>query len=103
AAVVAISLSGATPAVDVIRPPRLLAVDAAYLPPPEPIDYPTTGGRTAHALVYRPANPNVEPPQDERPPLITLVHGGPTSAARPSLQLDIRFWTSRGVTVADVN
>jgi dipeptidyl aminopeptidase/acylaminoacyl peptidase len=103
AAVVAIPLGPAKPAVDVLRPARALDLDAALLPPPEAIDFPTTGGRTAHALAYPPANPDFVAPDGERPPIITLVHGGPTAAARPSLQLDIRFWTSRGFAVVDVN
>ena len=32
-----------------------------------------------------------------------LSHGGPTSAARPQLNLAVQFWTSRGFGVVDVN
>jgi len=103
AAVVAIDLAPATPVDEVLRPARALDLDPAFLTPPEPIDFPTTGGRVAHALAYAPANPDFVAPDGERPPIITLVHGGPTAAARPSLQLDIRFWTSRGFAVVDVN
>ncbi|MEA1976714.1 MAG: prolyl oligopeptidase family serine peptidase, partial [Chloroflexota bacterium] len=42
-------------------------------------------------------------PADEKPPLIVLSHGGPTSAARPHFQAEIQFWTSRGFAIADVN
>jgi dipeptidyl aminopeptidase/acylaminoacyl peptidase len=101
AAVVAVDLP--TVAVTVLRPPRALGLDPGFLPPAEAVDFPTTGGRTAHALVYAPANPGLTGPPAERPPVITFVHGGPTAAARPSLALDIRFWTSRGFTVVDVN
>ena len=92
-----------TPAVDVLHRARDLDLDPAYLPAPEPVSFPTSGGRTAHALFYPPANPAYERPDGELPPVITLVHGGPPAAARPSLQLGIRFWTSRGFAVVDVN
>jgi dipeptidyl aminopeptidase/acylaminoacyl peptidase len=35
--------------------------------------------------------------------LLVVIHGGPTSAARPMLQLSTQFWTSRGFAVVDVN
>jgi dipeptidyl aminopeptidase/acylaminoacyl peptidase len=60
-------------------------------------------GRTAHALLYRPASANHRGPADERPPLLVLSHGGPTSSARPGFQLSIQFWTNRGFAVVDVN
>lgn len=57
----------------------------------------------AHALYYAPHNPDVDPPEDERPPLLVISHGGPTSAAESTLSLSIQFWTSRGFAVVDVN
>ena len=36
---------------EVLRPPRDLGVDAGWFSAPEPITFPTSGGRTAHALV----------------------------------------------------
>ena len=44
---------------------------------PEPIEFPTEGGRTAHALYYPPANRDVQGPAGERPPLVVASHGGP--------------------------
>ncbi len=38
-----------------------------------------------------------------RPPLIVISHGGPTTAARATLDLKIQYWTSRGFAVVDVN
>lgn len=70
---------------------------------PEPIEFPTDGGLTAHALFYAPVNPHVTAPADERPPLLVLSHGGPTDATEPMLDARIQFWTSRGLAVADVN
>ena len=42
-------------------------------------------------------------PASERPPLIVIGHGGPTTATRDTLDLKVQFWTSRGFAVADVN
>ncbi len=99
-AVVSLRLGQAT---EVLRPPRDLGVDPGWFSQPEPIDFPTSGGRTAHALYYPPTNPDVVPPPEEAPPLLVVIHGGPTAAARPMLQVGIQYWTSRGFGVVDVN
>jgi dipeptidyl aminopeptidase/acylaminoacyl peptidase len=91
---------------EILRPPRDLGLDPAWFSVPEPIAFPTSGGRTAHALFYPPTNPNVAGAGDEdegKPPLLVFIHGGPTAAARPMLQLGIQYWTSRGLAVVDVN
>ena len=91
---------------EVLRPPRDLGLDESWFSTPEPIDFPTSGGRTAHALFYPPANPDAAGPGaggSDRPPLLVFIHGGPTAAARPMLQLGIQYWTSRGFAVVDVN
>jgi dipeptidyl aminopeptidase/acylaminoacyl peptidase len=58
---------------------------------------------SAHALFVPPANRDHVAPAGERPPLIVISHGGPTSAHEALLDLDIQFWTSRGFAVVDVN
>ncbi len=88
---------------EIVRPPRDLGIEPAWFSVPEAIDFPTTGGRTAHALFYPPTNPGATPPADEAPPLLVVIHGGPTAAAQPLLQVGIQYWTSRGFAVVDVN
>jgi dipeptidyl aminopeptidase/acylaminoacyl peptidase len=88
---------------EVLRPARDLGLDPALFPEPERLRFRTTGGEHAHALYYRPANPAMAGPEGERPPLLVLAHGGPTGAARTHLDLGIRYWTSRGFAVVDVN
>ena len=70
---------------------------------PEAIEFPTEGGRTAHAFFYPPRNAAFAAPDGERPPLIVVSHGGPTAAATGRFNLEIQFWTSRGFAVVDVN
>ncbi len=70
---------------------------------PEPISFPTTGGAIAHALYYPPASLTHVGPPDERAPLVVLSHGGPTAAARASVNPTAQYWTSRGLAVVDVN
>jgi dipeptidyl aminopeptidase/acylaminoacyl peptidase len=104
-AVVRVTVSGTAVAggPEVLRPPRDLGLDPAWFSVPEPISFPTSGGRTAHALFYPPTNPEAAGPAGEAPPLLVLIHGGPTVAARPMLQLRTQYWTSRGFAVVDVN
>ena len=95
--------AGVVTELEVLRAPRDLGLDPAWFSRPEPISFPTSGGRTAHALFYPPTNPDVRADPDGLPPLLVVIHGGPTSAARPVLQLAIQYWTSRGFAVTDVN
>jgi dipeptidyl aminopeptidase/acylaminoacyl peptidase len=89
--------------VEVLVPPRDLGLDPAWCSRPEAIEFPTAGGQVAHALLYPPTNPECAGPADERPPLLVFIHGGPTSAARPMVQLSRQYFTSRGFAVVDVN
>ena len=82
------------------RPRRSISVRPCG--PSRPIDFHTAGGATAHAL-STPRQPGLRRPADERPPLIVMIHGGPTAAARPTLDISTQYWTSRGFAVVDVN
>src|SRR3954447_15099076 len=96
-----------TGATEVLRPPRDLGLAPAWFPRPEHVTFPTedagTGIAEAHALVYPPTNPETIAPSGARPPLLVVVHGGPTAAASSVLDLGVQYWTSRGFCVADVD
>ena len=95
---------GATPQARVVYSPPALALEPGFTPEPEPVTFPTTGGAVAHALYYRPANPACRADAaDGPPPLLVMAHGGPTGAARTGLHLGLRYWTSRGIAVVDVD
>jgi dipeptidyl aminopeptidase/acylaminoacyl peptidase len=70
---------------------------------PQPIQFPSRDGQTAHALYYPPTNPEVTGPAAGRPPLLVQAHPGPTADAKGRLNLRIQFFTSRGFAVVDVN
>ena len=89
--------------VEVLRAPRDLGLAPGHIARPEPIAFTTTGGATAHAWFYPPTNDEVDGPDDERPPLIVMSHGGPTAAAHTSFRAGIQFWTTRGFAVVDVD
>ena len=98
-----IRLDLASRCVEVLRSSISLDIDPAYLSNPEPIDFPSGGGLTAHGLFYPPMNPDASGPAAEKPPLLVMIHGGPTSATSTDLRLSIQYYTSRGIAVLDVN
>ena len=89
--------------VEVLRPARDLGLDDAFTPAPEFISFPTTHDDIAHGMYYAPAHPDVELPDGERPPLLVFIHGGPTASAVREYRGSVRFWTSRGFAVVDVD
>ena len=95
--------ASAAAAFEVVRRGRPVPIDPAYISRPEAIVFPTEGGLTAHANYYPPANPDFVAPAGELPPLLVTVHGGPTSSHEARLDLDVQYWTSRGMAVVDVN
>ena len=98
-----VRIEPATGTADVLRPSSSLHPDPEDISIAEAIEFPTSDGEVAHAFFYSPRNARHEGPPGERPPLIAICHGGPTTATTPTLDLKIQFWTSRGFAVVDVN
>jgi len=101
AAIVRLDLG--THEVEVLRRSSDIAIDLGYVSTPQPIEFPTDKGRTAHGLFYPPQNADFASPVEERPPLLVMSHGGPTSASQHAFRPSIQYWTSRGIAVLDVN
>jgi dipeptidyl aminopeptidase/acylaminoacyl peptidase len=80
-----------------------VTIDPRYVSTPQAIEFPTSNSLTAHAFFYEPKNPAFTAPRGELPPLIVISHGGPTSAAKATLNVTIQFWTTRGFAVVDVD
>jgi len=93
---------GATSRLEPMQPAAEGGLSSSQLSVGQPITFPTDGG-IAHAIFYPPTNPDFVGPEGDRPPLIVTIHGGPTSAAMPELNLRTQYWTSRGFGVVDVN
>ena len=87
----------------VLRRSFELVISPAYISRAQEITFPTTDGDVAHALFYPPQNPDVTLPVGEKPPLVVMSHGGPTSRARSAIDLGYQLFTSRGFAVVDVN
>ncbi|MFD5477213.1 S9 family peptidase [Streptomyces hawaiiensis] len=79
------------------------AVDPAYYPEPQIRVFTGPDGRDIHAHIYPPHHPGCVAPGDELPPYVVWAHGGPTGRAPLVLDLEIAYFTSRGIGVAEVN
>ncbi|WP_374028483.1 prolyl oligopeptidase family serine peptidase [Streptomyces sp. NEAU-sy36] len=78
-------------------------VDPAYYPEPQIRVFTGPDGREVHAHVYPPHHPGHAAPDGELPPYVIWAHGGPTSRVPLVLDLEIAYFTSRGIGVAEVN
>jgi dipeptidyl aminopeptidase/acylaminoacyl peptidase len=78
-------------------------VAPGYFSKPQSVEFPTERGLTSYGIFYPPANQDYTAPAGEKPPLIVMSHGGPTSAAIISLRYGIQYWNSRGFAILDVN
>jgi dipeptidyl aminopeptidase/acylaminoacyl peptidase len=62
-----------------------------------------TDGLIVHGLLHEPRSAGTEGPEGELPPLIVMVHGGPTGRTESSFTTATQFWTTRGFAVLHVN
>ncbi len=88
---------------EVLRRASDAALDPADLAVAEHVEFSTTGGRTAHGLLYRPHNRHARAPESELPPLVVTSHGGPTSAAFTGLSISLQVLATRGIAVLDID
>ncbi|MDX6576555.1 MAG: hypothetical protein QOE96_2508 [Blastocatellia bacterium] len=93
----------ATRSTRVLQRASKIEIDSGFLSEPQPIEFPTEDGLTAHGFYYPPKNSDFAAPTLERPLLLVKSHGGPTSATIGVLMPGIQYWTSRGIAVLDVN
>ncbi len=71
----------------------------------EAISFPCRDGEYAHGFYYAPSNDRelARTSSSAKPPLLVMVHGGPTARAYGHFDLQKQFWTSRGFAILDVN
>ncbi|MBD0711990.1 MULTISPECIES: prolyl oligopeptidase family serine peptidase [unclassified Streptomyces] len=79
------------------------AVDPALYAEPRLRTFTGPGGREIHAKIHPPHHPGFTAPEGELPPYVIWAHGGPTGRSPLALDLEITYFTSRGIGVADVD
>ncbi|PWG12852.1 acyl-peptide hydrolase [Streptomyces sp. V2] len=98
-----VELDAGSGAVRVVGAAHADAVDPAYCPRPVARTFDGPGEREIHAQVYPPRNPRHAGPEGELPPYVVWAHGGPTDRAPLVLDLEIAYFTSRGIGVVEVD
>jgi len=76
-------------------------IPAAAFSVPEPLSWTSFDGEQAHGLFYPPHNEGYT--SAGLPPLIVLVHGGPTGQSTAAFKPQAQFFATRGYAVLDVN
>jgi dipeptidyl aminopeptidase/acylaminoacyl peptidase len=97
-----VRMSVAAAEAEIIRSSKSDRLDPVWISEAQALTF-TSSGQNVHAFYYAPKNPGFAAPASERPPLLVLSHGGPTTATWDVLDEEIQFWTSRGFAVVDVN
>ncbi len=89
--------------IEIVHDPAGPELDPAYVSLPEALSYPTGDGEVAHGFFYPPINSDFKAPEGSHPPLVVMVHGGPTGATNSGFRPSIQYWTTRGFAVFDLN
>jgi dipeptidyl aminopeptidase/acylaminoacyl peptidase len=76
-------------------------VPEAALSDCRPISWATADGGESHGLLYQPASERYQ--GIGLPPLVVLIHGGPTSQVRAGWRAEAQFFATRGYAVLFVN
>jgi dipeptidyl aminopeptidase/acylaminoacyl peptidase len=99
-------------------PPRLISVDPSgevevirrsnqqdlpreLFSTPKPISWPGSDDKPVRGLFYPPHNPSFQ--SDSAPPLLMIIHSGPTRQKFAEFSPRTQFFTSRGFAVLEVN
>ncbi|MCH1923359.1 S9 family peptidase [Shewanella sp. C32] len=88
---------------ELVYSPEINGVEPEYIAKPRSVSFVTANKHTAYGLYYAPTNPDYQAPAGSVPPLVMMLHGGPTYEANRAYRGDIQFWTSRGFAVFDLN
>ena len=88
---------------ELIYSPELSTFNPNFISRAESISLGSSNGELVYGYFYGPKNPDFIAPRDTRPPLLVMLHSGPTSKASLAFRRDIQYWTSRGFAVFDLN
>jgi dipeptidyl aminopeptidase/acylaminoacyl peptidase len=78
-------------------------LDSADISVPVHLRIESSDGCHSFAWYYPPTNQHYQAPAEELPPLLVMVHGGPTSRCESALNYQRQYWTGRGFAVLDIN
>ncbi|MBD3253836.1 MAG: prolyl oligopeptidase family serine peptidase [Candidatus Lokiarchaeota archaeon] len=87
----------------VLKKSSEISLDKVSTSKPKLISCKIEDNNRTYAHYYSPKNQNYESPKTQKPPLLVMVHGGPTARSRTSLSLSYQFWTSSGFALLDVD
>ncbi|HST61411.1 MAG TPA: S9 family peptidase [Longimicrobium sp.] len=76
----------------------LAGLDPAAFVMPEPVQITSFDRETIHGLLYMPRGA-----QGRRPPVVMMLHGGPTAQARPGFDPVKQYLLARGYALLDLN
>ena len=78
-------------------------LDSADISVPVHLKVAGSDGCFSFAWYYPPNNQHYQAADGELPPLLVMVHGGPTSRCDSALNYQRQYWTGRGFAVLDIN
>jgi dipeptidyl aminopeptidase/acylaminoacyl peptidase len=77
----------------------LAGLDPSGFVAPESVSFPSHDGEVIHALIYMPRGAS----EQNRPPAILHLHGGPAMQARPYFNAAHQYFLAQGYAVIDLN
>lgn len=86
---------------EIIFKSRAEALPVGYFATASPFSWQSSDGVEVHGFYYPPTNPDYT--AEGLPPVITIIHGGPTSANYNDFDMSTAFFTSRGYAVFKLN
>ena len=95
---ITVNLEGKT---EIIRQSTSVHIPRDSFSIPEPTSWTSQEGQEIHGLFYPPKNPRHS--GEGKPPLIVIIHSGPTRQKWVDFQTRTQYFTSRGYSVLEVN